>query len=52
LLGEQAFHMGRPISLSHPRPLKVNNRSLQVGYIVGQLLTDPAEQRLNDDTAP
>jgi hypothetical protein len=29
--------------------LKINNRSLQVGYIVGQLLTDPAEQRFNND---
>ena len=30
--------------------LKINNRSLQGGYIVGQLLTNPAEQRLNDDS--
>ncbi len=32
--------------------LKINNRSLQAGYIVGQLLTDPAEQKLNNDRDP
>jgi hypothetical protein len=32
--------------------LKINNRSLQVGYILGPLLTDPAEQRLNNDRGP
>ena len=29
--------------------MKINNRSMQVGYIVEQLLTDPSEQRFNND---
>jgi hypothetical protein len=51
LPGEEVFsYWATDLSLAHDhKHMKINNRSLQVGHTIGQLLTDPAEQRFNND---